>query len=219
MDTSGLPIQFEEQRGCATLTLAPEVNSSPWDVVERSGSQIISQLENGRIFALIVDLTPLNYLGSAQVALLVRVWKALSARNGKMVVQLTSPMVRDVLRTAGLNRYWQFVETRSAAYEFLGFQPDGIARRRPVWLLLGGLGLIAATVVTLLQRYRPDLVGSDAGWIAMAAAALAIIAGLGLVIRTTHLSRGIGVLLLLLGLGVAGYQIERVIHPPQVVQP
>ncbi|MCY2967490.1 MAG: STAS domain-containing protein [Planctomycetota bacterium] len=210
MDTTGLPIDFEAKRGCGRLTLDPEVNNSAWDVVERSGTQVISQLEKEKVTSLIVDLSPLNYLGSAQVALLVRVWKALSARNGKMVVQVNSPVVRDVLKTAGLNRLWEFVDSQAKAYEFLGVNPDGVHTVNPVWTFVGGVTAVAALVATALELFQPELLGATADWIAIGNASIAIFAGLFVALRAGGIPRLMGIIILLAGLGVCGVQL----YPP-----
>ncbi len=207
VDTTGLPIDFEAKRGCGRLTLDPEVNNSAWDVVERSGTQVISQLEKEKITSLIVDLSPLNYLGSAQVALLVRVWKALSARNGKMVVQINSPVVRDVLKTAGLNRLWEFVDSKAKAYEFLGVNPDGVQTVNPAWTFVGGVTAVAALVATALELFQPDLLGATADWIAIGNAAIASFAGLFVALRAGGIPRLMGIIILLAGLGVCGVQL------------
>lgn len=214
MTTTGLPIEFESNHGCGRLTLAPEVNSSPWDVVEKSGTEVIRQVEAHNVSSLIVDLSPLNYLGSAQVALLVRVWKTLSAKNGKMVVEVTSPVVREVLKTAGLSRLWPFVENRAAAYAHLGINPEGTRAIHPAVPILGGLGGVAALVATALGQFRPEVLEPRiAGWTAVGAAGVSALFGAWTAWRAEGVYRALGFLTLLAGLGVIGAQLYRMFSP------
>jgi len=214
VSTTGLPIEFESKHGCGRLTLAPEVNSSPWDVVEKSGTEVIEQVNSQKVSSLIVDLSPLNYLGSAQVALLVRVWKALSAKNGKMVVEVTSPVVRDVLRTAGLSRLWPFAESRADAYALLGINPEGSRITHPAWAIIGGLAAVAALVFTALGQFRPEVLDpAIAGWSAIGAAGVSALAGSYTAWRSRGAQRVMGVVMLLAGLGVVTAQLYRMFTP------
>jgi anti-anti-sigma factor len=112
--------EFSATSSFSRLRLMPGLNEVQWGGVESLGSDLIGRLERAPSPNLLVDLTPLNYMGSSQVALLVRLWKTLKAKSGKLVVLVTSDVVQKVLTIAGLNTLWDMVGSESEAYASLG---------------------------------------------------------------------------------------------------
>ena len=80
------PFEFERQPGYARLTLGAQLNAFQWEDLQRSSQQILGELEGGRQHAVVVDLTQLDYLGSAQLTVLVRIWKLIKEHGGRMIV-------------------------------------------------------------------------------------------------------------------------------------
>ena len=115
MDSSEAPFRFENCGTHFVLVLYPPIVDGQWGNVSEVGTEILGRLEAFPNPVLIVDLSPLEYMGSAQVALLVRIWKAVRPRHGKMVIQSPAGTVREVLQIAGLRALWQIVDTRSEA--------------------------------------------------------------------------------------------------------
>src|SRR5262249_33257381 len=99
---SGKSFELDRRPGYARLVISPELNAFHWADVERSAVEILTAVETPKASAVIIDLSRLDYLGSAQLTLLVRVWKAIKAGGGRMVVLSSAPVVREVLNTAGL---------------------------------------------------------------------------------------------------------------------
>ncbi|MBM4076293.1 MAG: STAS domain-containing protein, partial [Planctomycetes bacterium] len=114
------PYQFERLDNYTLLTLHPLINDGQWGNVSQVGTEILNRLSAMQKPALVVDLTPLDYMGSAQVALLVRIWKALKESGGKMSVQCPGETAKNVLTTAGLSSVWKIVDDRSAALAAIG---------------------------------------------------------------------------------------------------
>src|SRR3954470_24258916 len=93
-----LPFRFFVTQGLATLVLTPQLSEIDWGEVELVGAEILQQL--GQVQPppnVLIDLSSLDYMGSSQVALIVRVWKSISSHNRKLVVQVTHPVVLEVL--------------------------------------------------------------------------------------------------------------------------
>jgi hypothetical protein len=78
-----LPYRLEVDNRRATVTLLPELNEVPWADIERVGSEILSRIEPLSSPQLLVDLCSLNYMGSAQVALVVRMFKLVRQDGGR----------------------------------------------------------------------------------------------------------------------------------------
>jgi anti-anti-sigma factor len=191
---AGQPFQIECRRRYVCLSLSGDINTFAWDAIERSGSEILKQVESSKTSSLIVDLSGMSYLGSAQVALLVRVWKVVQARKGRMVVEVTTPVVREVLHTAGLNRLWEFVDSRAAAYAALNLQPDGRPQLSWGWLGLGMAALGVAIGAWLAPRFKSE--GLDPKMllaVGLGAAGLALVTGLLVIIKSSGVRRGLGI--------------------------
>lgn len=119
MESFESPYQFDRHKNHAVLTLNPLINEGEWSNVSEVGNEILTQLQ-GQTPCLIVDLSRLEYMGSPQVALLVRLWKSLKKTSGRMAVQYRSPVVRDILATSGLGQLWDIADSREAALKALG---------------------------------------------------------------------------------------------------
>lgn len=109
------------------MALLPALNEVPWSDIEAIGGEVLARLEEAPSPKTLVDLTPLNYMGSAQVALVVRIFKAVKDRGGQMIVANSDPMVREVLTLAGLDKIWTIVISREAGLLQLGASPAAVA--------------------------------------------------------------------------------------------
>lgn len=195
MNLSEAPYQFECGDTYSVLSLYPLINDGQWGNVSQVGTEILTRLENLKSPALIVDLSPLDYMGSAQVALLVRVWKSLKKIHGRMVVQCPGQMVREVLAIAGLKALWDIVETRDAALMSLGLNSSTPTSRPSVGLgpvvaivalVVAGIALGLTTNIMLGVASR-NIILADLGLLAVA-----VLAGGFTALMQRGLWRGVG---------------------------
>jgi anti-anti-sigma factor len=186
--------EFERQPAFTRLALRAELNAFHWEDLQRSAQEILAELENGAHRVVIVDLTPLDYLGSAQLTLLVRIWKLLKGRDARMIVELKSPVVREVLKTAGLLNVWEVADSHAAAFEMLGLLADG---RREISLTVPVIGLLALAVAVAgvcLSIWKTKTFDPRVMLIVeLSAAAIALGAGLWTAIRASGARRILGV--------------------------
>ena len=103
-----------------TVVLYPPVTETSWSEIEAFGADVRNELESRSSPTCLVDLTPLTYMGSAIVALIVRVWKVVQSKGGRMVVVSGNPVVLDVIRLAGLDKVWTIVPEISSGRKKLG---------------------------------------------------------------------------------------------------
>lgn len=120
MASSMPPCEMVAFKDHVTVTLRPEIVQSSWSDIESFGGDVRTELESRRSPACVVDLSPLTYMGSAIVALIVRVWKVVQAQDGKMVVVCKHPGVREVIELAGLDKIWTIAPELSVAQKKLG---------------------------------------------------------------------------------------------------
>jgi anti-anti-sigma factor len=153
--------RFESLNGCLTITLLPELNDKQWADIERVGTEIVDRISASPSPKVLVDLTPLSYMGSAMVALIVRLYKTVNSRGGKMVVVNQHELVHEVLKLAGLTKLWTILPNRQEAYGSLGvkataasvgggggggFQPSGMGL-----VAAGAIGTFGTLIFLALQ--------------------------------------------------------------------
>lgn len=201
-----LPYRLEVDNRRATVTLLPELNEVPWADIERVGSEILSRIEPLSSPQLLVDLCNLNYMGSAQVALVVRMFKLVKEKNGKMVVANRDPMVMEVLSLAGLNKVWTIVDSRERAGSMLGGGGSLVSSSGgsgggddDVSSLPGTIALIAAVaaaIFAVLHLANPALIPSRGDLFGLlGASAIAFASGLW-AMNGGNRNLGIGVILI-----------------------
>ena len=149
--------RIEEHPRYIVLSFSPGMSDAQMGTVDSVGADVLRRLEPMPTPAIIVDLSALNYMGSAMVALIVRIWKAVNGRNGRMVVVNNNGIVQEVLRIAGLEKVWTIVPTREEAVRELGVGSQPAQRDATVGLVLLGLGVLAlagavAGLILLLGR-------------------------------------------------------------------
>lgn len=230
METTAPPFIFESQHQFSTLQINPSLGEVNWGDVERVGTEVLKKVDELPNPTVVVDLSQLDYMGSVQVALLVRLWKSIKNRKGRMVVQVTSAMVQDVLKTAGLDKLWDFAETRSEALKVLGIRgaaaaaastaPGGApapayanyGNSSPVMpgigiaAVVGAIGSLAAN--KFLGAPTPGETGmSIYAMVGLGCAGLAVAAGIWTAIKGDVEKRGWGVGIALAGLVIGVVQI------------
>jgi len=181
--------RFEElDGGVLAVGLRPELNEVPWTDIERIGSGVVGRVASRDRPRVLVDLSELNHMGSAMVALVVRIWKAATEKNGRMVVVNRSDLVGEVLTISGLAGKWTIVPSRDEALSSFGASPAGLAASRSrtgtalataagVLLLLGLLALADAAFHGAISQSQGRDLALWAGFgCAVAAAVLGVVA-------------------------------------------
>ena len=194
MTTSETPYRLEANNRCTIVALLPALNNVQWAEIEQIGSDALAQLEKSRTPVLLVDLSELEYMGSAMVALIVRLWKAVQKHGGRMVVVNRHPLVFEVLKLAGLHTVWTIVESRDDAFKQLGIRSAGAGDGGAGGVLLGILAVIGA-IAGLLLRLSPENLIDDKAALALelGSSAFGLMVGAVLAARHAGLRRGFGV--------------------------
>ncbi|MEX0717579.1 MAG: STAS domain-containing protein [Planctomycetaceae bacterium] len=209
MTTGDPPYRFEIGDGYGLIVLLPPLNDCPWSDIEKVGSDVLERLKTEKYRGIVVDLSPLQYMGSAMVALIVRLWKAAKERNKSMVVVNRDPMVLEVLQLAGLHKVWTIVETREEGFRELGVsgRAAGAASgggKGVALLAVGMLAVVAAVAgVGLLLSKTTAVPAQPAFWTAAAGALVGLAAGTVITLRDQETGRRLmGVVMVVAGLAV-----------------
>jgi anti-sigma B factor antagonist len=68
---------------------------------------------------IVLDLSPVDYLSSSGVAILVGLKRRIDSKQGKLVLCRVQPLVGDLLRVMRLNNYFTFAEDEAEALTLL----------------------------------------------------------------------------------------------------
>jgi hypothetical protein len=111
--------------------------------------------------SVVVDLLALQYMGSAKIALLVRIFKAVRERSGTFVVVCNDPLVLQELQLTGLAKLWTIVPARASKRK-LAPEEAGVSARRVRAAVFTTVGLIHLAVATLMAGLATALEGKAA---------------------------------------------------------
>ena len=150
--------RLEIARSHAVLRLEPMMGQAAWGDIDRVGTEVLANVNGRKNGAWLIDLSGLEYMGSALVALVVRVWKAVQTSGGKAVVVCGQGMPQDVLKLAGLDKVWTITPTYEEGLKRLGVSPaaagtavvaggETAARGFPLLGVLALIGALAAGAV------------------------------------------------------------------------
>lgn len=209
MSAATLPYQFESWQTHCQIRFLPGLNAVPWADIEKVGAEVLGEVERRHAKGYLIDLTPLDHMGSAVVALIVRIWKAVKKDNGKITVVCNNKLVLQVITLAGLDKVWTIVETKEEGLKALGVKStSGTGAGIVLWILalLGaittgaGIGLHIAPN-NIDPNAIPGLVYGGAG--------VAALLGLLSTFLVKGAGRWVGLLSLIVGaLGAAGFYLK-----------
>jgi len=145
------PCRFEEaERGVIVVSPRPELNDVQWADIEEIGDGIVSRVRDKSRPRVVIDLTEMNYMGSAMVALLVRVWKAVDENGGKLAVCNVNHLVREVLDLAGLTQKWTVTDTREEAVSAVSSGGGGAATGTAMLPTVGAIVCVGIAILGLV---------------------------------------------------------------------
>jgi anti-anti-sigma factor len=196
--------------GYSVVTFPKEICKASLDEIRGAGDQVVSELANQKAPQCLVDLTALDYMGSSMVASIVRIWKAIEANQGRMVVAVSSIGVREVLRVTGLNRVWTIKSSYDTALHELGFSSEAkIVKRElrllafvgPATLLVGGIAVVLSRLPALAELSQPP------DWISYSLITVAVITSGISIFREHSWRRWLSVFVFLVSATLGGWLI------------
>ena len=101
--------------GATVLELGPSYASLDQQALQDLGGILLSEAIYADPPQLILDLSQTSYIGSSFIELLVRAWRRIQQRQGRLVLCATQPFCSEVLRAAHLDTIWITYPTREEA--------------------------------------------------------------------------------------------------------
>ncbi len=196
--------------GYSVVTFPKEICKASLAEIRDTGEQVVRELAYQKAPQCLVDLTALDYMGSSMVASIVRIWKAIEANQGRMVVAVSSIGVREVLRVTGLSRVWTIKTSYDTALHELGFSSQAKVVKRelrllafvgPATLLVGGIAAALSRIPELAALSQPP------DWIAYALISVAVITSGISIFREHSWRRWLSVFVFLVAAALLGWLI------------
>jgi anti-anti-sigma factor len=205
-------LSVDEAGDAVVVTVRPALVTAPWARVEQAGTRVVEKIESRTAPRCAIDLSPLTYIGSAQVALLLRIWKAVQKGKGECVIACPHPVVLDVIALAGLTKIWTIRPTREIALAELGVLPERkksaenwTAAAAVLSIIAAGAAMAGAVVV---WRQVPEAM--EAGrWLQYGGAAVAVAAGLACLIAAAGWRRWAGAVAAATAIAAASFGMGR----------
>ncbi len=120
LQVAGIPmaasdLEVIEQDGVTVVVLGEEYDNLEEMVLERASTHLLEIAKSAEPPLIVIDMAKTKFFGSAFLGTLFRVWRRLSARNGKMAVCSATGVVAEVLEVTQANRLWAQHATREPA--------------------------------------------------------------------------------------------------------
>jgi anti-anti-sigma factor len=120
MNTATALIGVERQGRTAILTAQGDLRELHCQEIEREQEEILRLLgSNPSIENLAFDFAGTDFFGSTALGMLLRLWRQVRGRRGRMALCNVSPHEADILAETGLGQIWPIHASREAALEDL----------------------------------------------------------------------------------------------------
>ncbi len=94
---------------------SPEVERLPEDLIRQAADMILVPLKQDPPGSILVDLSAVNYFGSAFISLLLRLHLFVKNHGSELVLTGASEACRELLRNTALDTLWAVYDTRKEA--------------------------------------------------------------------------------------------------------
>jgi anti-sigma B factor antagonist len=109
-----------ERHGEVTLIAASRaLEAMDPTLIDGAAALMLEPLRMQEMPLVVIDLSGIEFFGSAFLALLIRCWKLATVRGGLMVLAGASERSRDLLRITSLDMVWPIYDDRRAAIDSL----------------------------------------------------------------------------------------------------
>jgi anti-anti-sigma factor len=110
---------FEVGRKGDTFIVTPvgDLSEMNYARIEQESREILEIFKRSRLKNLVLDFQRSRYYGSTALAFFVKLWRAVSAQDGKMALCNLSDHEREVLAVTRLDSLWPVCSSREEALE------------------------------------------------------------------------------------------------------
>jgi anti-anti-sigma factor len=110
---------FDVERDDTTLTLTLVNNLHDMTFTDADGKEVLDLMNSAPIKNVVMDFHKADYFGSATLAFFIKLWKIITARDGRMFFCCLSEYEKDLLKITNLNHLCTICETRAEAVQLI----------------------------------------------------------------------------------------------------
>ena len=99
-------LTIERHGDLTVVTANPELETSGEGLEETAAALLVEPLKAEAEPVVIFDLSRINYFGSVFLAIMIRCWKIIRAKNGTMVLAGVSSHAKELLHVTSLDQAW-----------------------------------------------------------------------------------------------------------------
>ncbi|NQV28998.1 MAG: STAS domain-containing protein [Rhodopirellula sp.] len=105
--------------GVTVIVLGEQYDNLNEPSLEAAAAELLEIAQSADPPLIVVDMVRTKFFGSAFLGTLFRVWRRLTARNGKLCVCSAKGPCADVLAVTQVDRLWDVFDTREEAIKSL----------------------------------------------------------------------------------------------------
>jgi anti-anti-sigma factor len=107
--------QVEREGETLVVTALADLSELGYQQIEAGGRDVLDSIDQTAVRNVVVDFRKTDYCGSTALGLLVRIWKQVKSRGGRMALCHVSAHEKEILEVTHLDHVWPLFPSRSAA--------------------------------------------------------------------------------------------------------
>ncbi|MBA4188423.1 MAG: anti-sigma factor antagonist [Planctomycetaceae bacterium] len=112
--------QVRRHGDIAVIIPSPQIEHLPETLLQPAAQMVLAPLKENPPNQIIVDLSGVNYFGSAFITFLLRCHLMAKQRGSELVLAGVNKQIRELLRTTALDTLWALYDTAAEAIDELG---------------------------------------------------------------------------------------------------
>src|SRR5262249_9470266 len=109
--------QVKRHGDIAVIVPSPQIEHLPETLPHPAAQMVLARLKDDPPNQIIVDLTDVNYFGSAFITFLLRCHEILKQRDSELSLAGVNKQIRELLRTTNLDTLWALYDTANEAID------------------------------------------------------------------------------------------------------
>lgn len=108
---------FQIERDGSTVVLTPLVNLSDFlfESTDQETEALMASVSDPEVTAVVADLRHTNYFGTDFLSILLRLWRQIRERDGRLALCNVSASEREILSICQLNTLWTICDSLDEA--------------------------------------------------------------------------------------------------------
>lgn len=194
-----------EENRKVTFLLRRELVKAEWSTVEQVGDAMLATIAEKKRPQVLTDLSQLEHMGSSMVAMLVKLWKSVEAKEGAMVFVCKQNGIYEVLKLAGLTNVWTITEDRQEALDLLGSTAERTGRNLSPFLVAISLltAALSGAMLAMMLSGQHYIGAEEEPKIQIAAGVVSACLGFWAFLTAHRVTKALGLIFGLIGLGLA----------------